>query len=284
MNVVRTNAYAKLNLTLDVTGTAEGYHLLDTLVTTVDLADRIVVKKRKDALMKVTMHGGPFLPPETNNALKAAELFQETFQTGGADIAVYKNIPVGAGMGGSSADAAGVLQALSRLYEVDDFAAVKALADRLGSDTGYLLTGGLARLTGRGERVETLPLAGTLYFLVLVPREGVSTPLCFRAYDEIGQISSPRTEKAALEFSRGNFREGARYCFNALYEAAATLNGDVRDALIDAKSFSPWGAGMTGSGSACFALFENAEFCEWAKSRYTGNCRALVLKSVQKSE
>ena len=280
MNVVRTNAYAKLNLTLDVTGTENGYHMLDTLVTTVDLSDRVVVKKRKDGLCNITMHGGPFIPPEENNALRAAEAFVAAFGTNGADVTIYKNIPVGAGMGGSSADVAGVLRALSELYAVQDEAALKELADGLGSDTGYLLTGGFARLTGRGERVEGLTIGSKLHFLVLVPRGGVSTPQCFREYDRINEGLSPRTQKAADELERGNVQECARYFSNALYGAACSLEPAVRDALTDLKCFSPWGAGMTGSGSACFALFENRELCEWAKSRYTGPCRAFVLQSV----
>ena len=280
MNVVRTNAYAKLNLTLDVTGIENGYHMLDTLVTTVDLFDRIVVKKRKDALCRIVMHGGPFIPPEENNALAAAEAFVKAFGTNGADIAVYKNIPVGAGMGGSSADAAGVLRALGELYGVQDEIAIKALADRFGSDTGYLLTGGFARLTGRGERVERLNFCEKLHILALVPREGVSTPQCFAAYDEAGEAFAPRTQKAVNELLRGNVQEGARYFSNALYKAACSIVPAVRDALTDLKCFSPWGAGMTGSGRACYALFENRELCEWAKSRYTGGCRAFVLQSV----
>lgn len=280
MRIVRTNAYAKLNLTLDITGAEGGYHLLDSLVTTIDVSDRIVVKKRKDELVNVTMHGGDFIPPEENNALRAGELFVKSFKTGGADITIYKNIPVGAGMGGSSADAAGVLRAMATLYEIEDRAAVKALADALGSDTGYLLTGGFARLTGRGERVERLPFAEKLYFLIVCPREGVSTPLCYRAYDEGGYAYSPRTERAVGELTRGNVAECARFFSNALYEAATSLNASVRDALTDLKCLSPLGASMTGSGSACFALFENRELCEWAKSRYQGHHRVLIAKSV----
>ncbi|MDE7159092.1 MAG: 4-(cytidine 5'-diphospho)-2-C-methyl-D-erythritol kinase, partial [Clostridiales bacterium] len=104
MNTVRLNAYAKLNLTLDITGTEGGYHMLDSLVTTIDLFDRIVVKKRKDKLINVIMHGmgSESIEPEHNNACLAGEAFVERFQTLGADITVYKNIPVGAGLGGSS--------------------------------------------------------------------------------------------------------------------------------------------------------------------------------------
>lgn len=278
MHTVRKNAYAKLNLTLDITGAEGGYHLLDSLVCTVDLSDKIIVKKRKDGLVTIQMHGAD-VPPGENNALKAGELFVSVFQTTGADITVFKNIPVGAGMGGSSADAAGVLNALAALYEINDEPKLKELADTLGSDTGYLLTGGMARMRGRGEILEGLDTP-ELYFLVLCPESGVSTGQCFAAYDEGSYSYSPRTQRACDEFKRGNLAQGARYFHNALYEAAASLNSNVRDALTSLKCFSPLGASMTGSGSASFALFENRELCEWARSRYRGNCRTFVLKSV----
>ena len=281
MNIVRSNAYAKLNLTLDITGINGNYHMLDTLVCTVDLCDRIVIKKRKDRLVNVTMHGGPFIPPEQNNALRAGELFVSAFQTSGADITIYKNIPVGAGMGGSSADAAGVLKALSRLYEITDTVSIKSLADSLGSDTGYLLTGGFARLTGRGEKVESLPSFAQMHFLVSVPPEGVSTAQCYKRYDEGGYVSSPRTARAIEALERGDIAGCARYFSNALYEPAVSLNHAVYDALMELKCFSPLGAAMTGSGSACFALFENRELCEWAKSRYKGKNRLFIVKSVE---
>lgn len=280
MNIVRGNAYAKLNLTLDITGREGGYHMLDTLVCTVDLCDKIAIRKRKDRLVKITMHGGQFIPPEENNALRAGEMFVSAFQTTGADITVYKNIPVGAGMGGSSADAAGVLRLLAQLYEVADGAAVKALADSLGSDTGYLLTGGLARLTGRGERVERLGNAPPMHFLVSVPLSGVSTARCYQAYDDGGYAYSPRTAQAVKALLNGDIAESARYFSNALYEAAVSLDSAVYDTLIDLKCFSPLGAGMTGSGSACFALFDCFELCEWAKSRYKGKNRLYLVKST----
>lgn len=279
MQIARQNAYAKLNLTLDITGAEGGYHLIDSLVCTVDLCDKIVVKKRKDRRVNITMHGA-FIPPEENNALRAGELFVSGFQTTGADITIYKNIPIGAGMGGSSADAAGVLNALAALYEVDDRHKIKELADMLGSDTGYLLTGGMARLTGRGEKVEPLPTPD-LWFLALCPESGVSTAQCYAKYDEGRYSYTPRAQKAIDEFAKGNVSEGARYFHNALYEAASSLDPAVRDALIELKCFSPLGACMTGSGSACFALFENRDLCEWARSRYRGKCRSFVLHSVK---
>ncbi len=282
MNTVRVNAYAKLNLTLDITGAADGFHLLDSLVVTVGLCDRIIVRRRKDGLVRVFMHGMgcETLPPEKNNAQRAAEAFVERFQTTGADVTVYKNIPIGAGMGGSSADAAGVLNGLLQLYEIDDTNAVKELADSLGSDTGYLLTGGLARMRGRGELLERVPVEPELHFLVLAPKRGVNTAQCFRTYDEAGKEYAPRTERALEELQAGNTEWAARLFGNALFDAAKSLNTQVEEAYLELRGFSPLGVSLTGSGSACFALFPTRELCEWAKSRYRGKARAYVLKSV----
>lgn len=282
MNTARVNAYAKLNLTLDIVGAKDGYHMLDSLVVTVDLHDRIVAKKRKDNLVTVTMHGMgcESIPPEHNNALKAGEKFVQRFGTTGANITVYKNIPVGAGLGGSSADAAGVLNALAALYEITDTAALKELADGLGSDTGYLLKGGLARISGRGECVERQADTPALRFLVLSPKTGVSTPECYKAYDELAQTHFPRTERVLKLLEEGMTEWAADSFGNDLYEAASALEPTVQETLLALKGFSPYGASMTGSGSACFALFATRELCDWAKSRYEGKCRAFVVRSV----
>ena len=279
MNTVRLNAYAKVNLTLDITGTEGGYHMLDSLVVTVSLSDRIVVKKRKDNLIRVVMHGMGLegIPPEENNAVKAAEGFVSHFQTTGADVTVYKNIPVGAGLGGSSADAAGVIRALAKLYDIADTDAIKSLADDFGSDTGYLLTGGLARIRGRGERVESLPMP-ELHMLLICPESGVSTAACYREYDRIGKTYEPRTARALELLKTPDW--AARLFGNDLSEAAASLNPEVMTALSEARSFSPLGAGVTGSGSAAFAVFETRELSEWAKSRYRGKFRTYTVHGV----
>lgn len=282
MNTVRVNAYAKLNLTLDITGKEGNYHLLDSLVTTIDLSDRIVARKRKDGLVSVTMRGmgSEAIPPEQNNAQRAGEAFVSAFGTKGAEITVYKNIPIGAGLGGSSADAAGVLNALALLYGIKDGAALKALADETGSDTGYLLTGGFARMRGRGDVVEPLGACPELHFLLVCPRRGVSTAECYRKADALPQNGSRSTEQALAALRGGNLAEAAKLFRNDLYPAARELEEDVGKALEEAQSFSPLGASMTGSGSGVFALFETAELCQWAASRYRGKFRVVCTRST----
>lgn len=284
MNALKIKSYAKINLTLEIVGSENGFHMLDSLVASVDLFDLIVLKKRKDKLSSITMHGmgSEAIPPEKNNALKAAERFSEKFGVNGADITVYKNIPMGAGLGGSSADASGVLNGMARLYGIDDESAIDDLADELGSDTKYMRKGGFARMRGKGDFVTPLPITETLHLLALLPRTSVDTGACYKEYDRtpIKTEKKDATEKTMDALARKNAEEAGRYLTNDLFPPAARLNKDVERAYEEATSFSPFGAVMTGSGSCVLALFETRELCQWAKSRYRGKCTAFVLKTV----
>lgn len=282
MDYVRVKARAKINLSLDITGISGGYHDLDSVVATIDIYDLITVKKRKkDKLVKIFMHGmdSENIPYERNNAVKAAELFISEFGVCGADITVYKNIPMGAGLGGSSADVAGVLNALKILHGVEDDRKIKDIADSLGSDCGYMLTGGYARITGRGEKVRPIDGKLKLNLLLLVPRTPVSTSECFRAYDGINCRTAPSGDKAEAAILNGDLQALGKSLSNALLPAAAHLNGEIIRAVEELYSFAPLGVCMTGSGSCVYALFENDQFCAYARSRYRGNCAAIVTKT-----
>lgn len=284
MNTVKIKSYAKVNLTLEITGVENGYHLLDSLVTNIDLFDLIVLKKRKGKFSRVAMKGmgSESIPPEKNNALKAAEAFSERFGTDGAEITVYKNIPIGAGLGGSSANISGVLNGMAKLYGINDEVALKELADSLGSDTGYMLKGGFARIQGRGEKVTALPLTEKLHFLLICPKAEISADACYKKYDESNGVktTADATENCIAALRGKNINEAGRYLTNDLFAPAMQLEPAVEEALKEALSFSPCGAVMTGSGSAVIALFETKELCEWAKSRYRGKHRAYVVSTV----
>ena len=282
METVRVCAHAKVNLTLDVVGEEGGYHLLDSLVTTISLCDRIVATRRRDRRVVLRMHGmgSERIPPARNNAYLAAERFLETFRTNGADVTIRKHIPVGGGFGGSSADAAGVLRALAALYAVRDTGALKAIADGLGSDTGYLLTGGFARLGGRGDRVAPLGALPTLHLLAACPRRGVSTPKCFAEYDAQGRRYPPGTDAVLGALAAGDAAGAAARFGNHLYAAAAACNADVAAALEALRALGPLGAGMTGSGSACFAVFKTAQAADEAARRFRGDFRTIRTESV----
>lgn len=278
---VSVKAYAKLNLTLAVAGAANGYHDIDSLVCSVDLFDLIKISKRKDNLVAIEMHGlgSELIPFENNNAVKAAERYIEKFGTRGVNIKIYKNIPMGAGLGGSSADAAGVIRGMSKLYGSGSESELKELADLSGSDTGYMLTGGFARISGRGEKVRPLDIERRLDILLLLPAGGVSTAGCYAQWDKLQTRGGSCDEAEAALVSDDKTALG-KSLFNHLYPSAAQLNGDVKEAFGELENFSPLGVNMTGSGSAVYALFENAAFCDWAKSRYRGRFRCFRVKTV----
>lgn len=280
MESVRVKSYAKINLTLNITGSEGGYHMLDSVVTTVDLYDLIIIKKRRDSLVSVTMRGcgSENIAFGENNAALAAQAFTEKYSTGGADVTVYKNIPMGMGLGGSSADAAGVLNGLFRLYKIDDVAGKKLLADRFGSDTRYMLTGGYARLFGRGNEVKALDGRLKLNLLLLDPKESVSTAQCYKKFDENG-ITGGNSDEAEEAVLCGDLRLLAANLNNALTDSACKLSDGVKRAMEELKEFDPLAVNMTGSGSGVYALFENAEFCRYAKSRYKGRFRLYELKT-----
>lgn len=282
MNPVRVKSYAKINLTLDITGVSGGYHMLDSVVASIDIYDLIVAKKRRDKLCTVVMHGmgSESIPSENNNALKAADKFVSAFGTCGADITVWKNIPMGAGLGGSSADVAGVLNAMARLYGVGGLAQLKEIADALGSDCGYMLTGGYARISGRGERVERLKSGLKLDIALLVPKGGVSTAKCYSLYDDGDVKCAYLSGSAAEAVVREDKAALGKNLSNALIDPAICLNESVLQCVEELKAFDPLGVNMTGSGSGVYAIFENDQFLRYAESRYRGKNTFIITKTV----
>ena len=277
----KIKSYAKVNLFLEVTGAAGGYHSIDSVAAGINVYDTVCAKPRADRLIKVYMHGlgSENIPPERNNAVRAGEAFVAAFDTKGADIEIYKDIPLAAGLGGSSADAAGVLRALAAVYKMTDGGALGALAETLGSDTRYMLTGGFARLEGRGERVTPLSCPRRLDMLLFLPDVGVSAGECYAEYD---RVPSPARESAGMlrALAAGDLAGIAQNVYNALGAPAARLCPEAGEALRAAASFSPAAYAVSGSGSAVFALFESEALCHWAKSRYKGKMRTRIVHTV----
>lgn len=284
MQSVRIKAHAKINLTLEIVGREQGFHMLDSLVASVDLHDLIVLKKRKDKQCTVTMiGGGTDIPMKENGAWKAAKSFCGRFSVNGVDITVYKKIPIGAGLGGSSADVAGVLQGMAKLYEIDDFDALCSLAEALGSDTKYMLYGGFARMQGRGEKITPLDIKEKLHLLLLCPSSAVHTGACYQKYDELPKTLEYResqTEACIRALQQEDVKEASRYLTNDLFVPAVHLNADVESAYRQVRELSPLGAVMTGSGSCVLATYATISACRKAARSYQGPFCVLVTETL----
>ena len=185
-------APAKLNLALDVVGILPGgYHALDMTMQAISLYERVVI--RRSPYLDLTLPGSNVKPGPGNTAIKAAlAFFHYTGLLAGADITIYKNVPVRAGMAGGSADAAAVLVGLNELYGARlSMSELCALGAGIGADVPFALMGGTCRVQGLGDLIKALPPMPECWFTVVMPDYGVSTPEAFAAYDKVGSSVHP---------------------------------------------------------------------------------------------
>ncbi len=172
---VRLIAPAKINLALEVLHKRpDGYHEIDTVMTTLDLADRVTIAQRPAGAGLEVVLSGPYaagIDAEDDLAGRAARLLaEEAGRTPDLRIEIEKRIPSPAGLGGGSSDAAAVLRGLNALWSLDlEADALADIAARIGSDVAFFTVGGTARCTGRGDRVEVLRDMRPLRMLILVP-------------------------------------------------------------------------------------------------------------------
>jgi 4-diphosphocytidyl-2-C-methyl-D-erythritol kinase len=196
-NAIKLRAYAKLNLSLKIIGKRpDGYHDIDSLMQSVSLHDEVDLKAVESGIkVKCSIPG-----IENNTAQKAAELFlSEAKVKSGVNIMIKKNIPLSAGLGGGSADAAATLVGLNKLFDLNlHREKLMELGAKIGSDVPFCLVGGTARCTGRGEIIsKENPKTGAVFMLV-IPNIAVPTKLVYDKFDVVGKGSSENElEKAA---------------------------------------------------------------------------------------
>lgn len=255
---MRVEARAKINWTLDILGQrADGYHLMNMLMQPVTLADTVLLKPADE--LTLTTSGTPLLPADDRHlALRAARALKaHTGYPGGAAIHLEKRIPVGAGMGGGSADAAAVLAGLNRLWGTGlNQEELEAVGLTLGADVPFCLRGGLTRTTGIGEVMEPLSCAKNWPLVVIQPCEGLSTKEVFAAYHGEAAHTRPDTPRAMQALAAGDGRGLAASLANVMQPVSENRREGIREAIAFLKA-QPGAvtALMTGSGSAIFGVF-----------------------------
>ena len=250
---------AKINLALDILGRREdGYHEIETVMQTVSIFDELTLRRREERGITLST-SLPFLPLDGRNlAYRAASAFFEAVGIAdyGVEIQVKKRIPVGAGMGGGSVDAAGVLLGLNRLYRTNlSFEQLCEIGRTLGSDVPFcLLSGGAALCSGVGDQMRQIAGMPPCTLVIAKPKTGLSTALVYQKYDEMPERQASYCGKL-LRAMEGDLVPAAEACGNALEEVAEQMVPMIRvlcDELVQNGAIK---AVMTGSGSAVFGIF-----------------------------
>ena len=277
MKKVKVKIPAKINLTLDIEGVRDGYHVLESLVASVNIYDTVTIAARKENVISVTFSGIPAgVSGKNSNAYFAAEKFRKEFSTDGVDITIERGIPIESGLGGSSADIAGVLNGMQKLFRVGRD--ISHIADSLGSDVTYMLGGGYAVMRNRGEQVERLSgIKRKFYLIIVTATGGISTADCYREFDKKGKKykkNTPIATKLLVEDDTENFLKTLK---NDLFESAATLFPEIKETLSRLKNYGA--AVMTGSGSAVYGVYTTKKARDLAYKALLPDFGARLLKA-----
>jgi 4-diphosphocytidyl-2-C-methyl-D-erythritol kinase len=273
---VRAQAPAKINRELRVgPRRPDGYHDIRSRFVTIDLADEI---EAREAPQFQLSGGAPGLPMDGSN-LVARAAFALAHSLGvepRVHLQLSKRIPVGAGLGGGSSDAAATLRLLCRLWgRTVPEAQLRALAAELGSDVAFFLAGGEADVAGRGERVAPQEDAPPRDLTLLVPPFSISTAAAYAAFDRLGKASPP-PERLEIEAS-GRFLGP-----NDLESAAAVVAPELQTYLEHARQIAAECA-VTGSGSAIVLVGAPAERVSEILRRHPG-AHALGARTIGREE
>lgn len=254
------NAYAKVNLTLDV-GAArpDGYHEIESVMHTIALHDSITLREA-GAGTEVIVHDGSTVPTDHRNLVaRTAEMLREMFGvTRPVQIELTKRIPVAAGLGGGSSDAAVTLLGLVQMWKLRlDGRDLLALATKLGADVPFFLEGGGAVARGRGERITYLPALPTTWIVLARPQVEISTAWAYRQLPSGGIATRPDTAAMIDAVRREDVRGVGRLLHNVFEDLIAQTHPAVRELRGRILRGEAYGASMSGTGPTVFGLMAN---------------------------
>jgi 4-diphosphocytidyl-2-C-methyl-D-erythritol kinase len=262
-------APAKVNLFLHVTGRrADGYHLLESLMVAIDLADTLTLTRRDDGVIR---RARPVdgVPEQDDLAARAARALQAASGTAfGVDYALAKRIPLGSGLGGGSSDAASMLLALNRLWSLGlPRAALAQIALPLGADVPFFIGEGAALVRGIGEALVPVSMP-TCWLVLLTPPAHVATASIFAAPELTRSTASAKMDVFSAVYGR-----------NDLEPVAAARFPDISSALADLQRVAPQ-ARMSGSGAAVFAAFASECEARAVHAMLASHRRACVVRTL----
>lgn len=245
---MKIKAKAKINLSLNIVGVENGFHNLQSVVSEISLCDILYIKKSKEICVKYSNFN---VEPERDNTVKAIKEFILEFKVEPVSVFVKKAIPAKAGLGGSSADAVGVVKAMQKLYNITDTDRVVKVLEKIGSDCPVQYYGGYNLMEGRGQKITKIDSKKTLYYVLLCEDNGVDTKECFALADRL-ESNIVSDNNFLIEYLQ-NKNIVMPKLDNALKNPALVLNKNVKENLeILSKYFDNYN--MTGSGSCCYGV------------------------------
>lgn len=258
MDEISLKALAKINLGLDVTGVREdGYHEVRMIMQSIHLYDRVEIKKTRSPHIKVETNLY-YLPIDENNLVyKAARLMKEEFKIkDGVRITLQKFIPVAAGLGGGSADAAAVMVGMNRIFNLGvKQSRLIELGLKIGADVPFCIMRGTALAEGIGEKLTPLPQMPKCQVLIAKPGVSVSTK---HVYDKLvlnDFTQHPDIDKIAEQIRKKNLRGVAENMGNLLETVTIQEYPVIRELKKVMKENGALNAMMSGSGPTVFGLF-----------------------------
>lgn len=286
MSGVQVEAYAKVNLSLEVLRRRpDGFHEIRSVMQSIDLSDRLLVEPSDALKLECDV---PDLQGEDNLVLRAARALQEATRTRrGGGILLRKGIPVAAGLGGASSDAAAALVALVRLWRLPlQPPELVSIAAGIGSDVPFFLVGGTALVSGRGEQVTPLPDAPARWVVLLAPTHslGAKTTELYRRLGPECWSSGERTARLAEEISRAG-RLDQRLLGNAFEGVADQVFPDLAEHRQAMREAGAPGVHLSGSGPTLFSLFATEADARAVADRLAaGGRRPMVARTLPAAE
>lgn len=257
--VIFEKAPAKINLSLDVRSKrSDGYHNIEMIMTTIDLADRICLYELPEDRIEISLESR-FVPSDKRNlAYQAALALKQAYGIHrGVHITIEKNIPVSAGLAGGSADAAAVLKGLNRLWSLHlsetELASVGAL---LGTDVPFCIYGKTAIAKGRGEIVQRLLSPPPCWVVLAKPDIGISSGTIFQRI-VVEDIVHPNTKAVREALEEGNFNKLCLSLGNALEPITIKQHPEVQRIKTALQQAGASGVLMSGSGPTVYGLVEH---------------------------
>lgn len=273
------NAYAKINLTLDVgMMRPDGYHDVESVMHTIALHDSITLREAGSGV-ELSVRDGAEVPADHRNlVVRTAQMLREMFNVQrSVQIELTKRIPVAAGLGGGSSDAAVTLLGLVQLWKLRlEGPQVRSLAAKLGADVPFFLEGGGAVARGKGEKLTFLSPLPTTWVVLASPRAHVLTSWAYKQLRPEAITRRPDTPAMIAAVRRGDVREVGRLVHNVFEPVISAVHPQIVELKARILSGEAYGACMSGTGPTVYGLMAN----EAAARKVADELRALPDVSV----